>query len=47
MLIWFEDCEEPNGGMVRGAGYYYAQSMGLDEHTGTHVDFPLHVLPPG
>jgi len=47
VLSWFEDYEAPNGERVRSAGYYYAQSLELDEHTGTHVDFPLHVLPPG
>jgi kynurenine formamidase len=46
ILSWFEDYEAPNGELLHSAGYYYAQSLELDEHTGTHVDFPLHVLPP-
>jgi kynurenine formamidase len=46
ILSWFEDYTAPNGERVPSAGYYYAQSLELDEHTGTHVDFPLHVLPP-
>ena len=46
ILSWFEDFAAPNGELVRSAGNYYAQSLEMDEHTGTHVDFPLHVLPP-
>lgn len=43
---WFEDIQLPNGERLPSGGYYYAQSLELDEHTGTHVDFPLHILPP-
>lgn len=43
---WFEDIQLPNGECLPSGGYYYAQSLELDEHTGTHVDFPLHILPP-
>lgn len=45
ILSWFEDYTATNGERIPGAGYY-AQSLEIDEHTGTHVDFPLHVLPP-
>jgi kynurenine formamidase len=46
ILNWFEDYRLPTGENVRSLGYYYDQSLQLDEHTGTHVDFPVHVLPP-
>ncbi len=42
---WFEDVVLPSGERVPSGGYYYAQFLALDEHTGTHVDFPLHILP--
>ena len=47
VLNWFEDYREPNSEGVRSLGYYYDQSLELDEHTGTHLDFPAHILPPG
>ena len=46
ILNWFEDYRQPNGEKVRSLGCYYDQSLELDEHTGTHVDFPVHILPP-
>jgi kynurenine formamidase len=46
VLNWFEDYREPNGEEVRSLGYFYDQSLELDEHTGTHLDFPAHILPP-
>lgn len=46
ILSWFEDFQQPNGEMVQSRGHYYDQYLMLDEHTGTHVDFPIHVLPP-
>jgi len=46
ILSWFEDYAAPNGETLFSTGIYYAQSLELDEHTGTQVDFPLHVLPP-
>ena len=46
VLNWFEDYREPNGEQVRSAGKYYDQSFTLDEHVGTHLDFPAHILPP-
>ena len=46
LVSWFEDFDLPNGARVLHHGNYYAQSLVMDEHTGTHVDFPLHVLPP-
>lgn len=46
VLNWFSDFRQPNGELVRSRGFYYDQSLALDEHTGTHVDFPSHVLPP-
>ena len=46
-MNWFEDYRQPNGEPARSFGPYYAQSLQLDEHTGTHVDFPIHMLPPG
>jgi isatin hydrolase len=42
---WFEDIQLPNGERLPSGGYYYAQFLELDEHTGTHVDFPLHIFP--
>jgi hypothetical protein len=35
ILIWLEDYEAPNREPVRSAGHYYAQSLELEEHTGT------------
>jgi kynurenine formamidase len=46
ILNWFEDIRQPNGEIIRSRGYYYDQYLAFDEHTGTHVDFPIHVLPP-
>lgn len=46
ILNWFEDLPQPNGEVIRSRGFYYDQYLALDEHTGTHVDFPIHVLPP-
>ena len=45
ILNWFEDFTQPNGEVMRSRGYYYDQYLAFDEHTGTHVDFPNHVLP--
>lgn len=47
ILAWFEDYRNPNGETVRSVGGYYDQFLELDEHTGTHVDFPSHILRPG
>lgn len=46
VLNWFENFREPNGEEVRSLGYFYDQSLELDEHTGTHMDFPAHILAP-
>jgi kynurenine formamidase len=46
VLNWFEDYREPNGEKVKSRGAFYDQSLQLDEHVGTHVDFPAHILPP-
>jgi isatin hydrolase len=46
VLNWFENYREPNGEQVKSLGYFYDQSLELDEHTGTHVDFPAHILAP-
>lgn len=45
IVNWFKDFVIPSGQRFRSQGFYYAQSLQMDEHTGTHVDFPLHVLP--
>jgi kynurenine formamidase len=45
-LNWFEDLPQPGGEVIRSRGRFYDQSLELDEHTGTHVDFPQHMLPP-
>ena len=46
VLNWFENYREPNGEEVRSLGCFYDQSLALDEHTGTHLDFPAHILAP-
>ena len=46
LLNWFEAYTEPSGTMVPSKGYFYDQALSMDEHCGTHVDFPIHVLPP-
>ena len=46
LLNWFEDYKEPSGTVVPSNGYFYDQALSMDEHCGTHVDFPIHVLPP-
>ena len=46
VLNWFENYREPNGEEVRSLGHFYDQSLELDEHTGTHMDFPAHILVP-
>jgi kynurenine formamidase len=46
VLNWFENYREPNGEEVRSLGHFYDQSLELDEHTGTHMDFPAHILAP-
>jgi kynurenine formamidase len=46
VLNWFEDWREPNGEVLRSAGCFYDQWLEIDEHSGTHVDFPSHILPP-
>jgi kynurenine formamidase len=45
-LNWFEDFHGPDGELVRSQGAYYDQYLEMDEHAGTHVDFPIHFLPP-
>ncbi len=45
-LNWFENYTQPSGQLVVSHGYYYDQLLTIDEHSGTHVDFPSHVLPP-
>jgi kynurenine formamidase len=46
LVNWFEDYTEPTGAVVRSKGYFYDQALYMDEHCGTHIDFPSHVLPP-
>lgn len=46
VLNWFEDYAEPSGTLVPSKGYFYDQALSMDEHCGTHVDLPIHVLPP-
>lgn len=46
ILNWFEEYELPTGGRVPSGGYYYDQILTIDEHSGTHIDLPSHVLPP-
>jgi len=46
ILNWFEDYAEPSGTVVPSKGYFYDQALSMDEHCGTHVDLPIHVLPP-
>ncbi len=46
ILNWFEEYELPTGERVPSGGYYYDQMMTIDEHSGTHIDLPSHVLPP-
>jgi kynurenine formamidase len=46
LLNWFEDYAEPSGTVVPSKGYFYDQALSMDEHCGTHVDLPIHVLPP-
>jgi kynurenine formamidase len=46
VLNWFEDYREPNGETVKSLGAFYDQTFTMDEHMGTHVDFPPHILPP-
>jgi len=45
LLNWFEDYAEPSGTVVPSKGYFYDQALSMDEHCGTHVDLPIHVLP--
>jgi kynurenine formamidase len=46
ILNWFEEYELPTGERVPSGGYYYDQVLTIDEHSGTHIDLPSHVLPP-
>jgi isatin hydrolase len=46
ILNWFTDYRSPNGQLVRSQGPWYDQYLQMDEHTGTHVDFPIHILAP-
>jgi len=46
VLNWFENYREPNGEEVRSLAPFYDQLLELDEHTGTHMDFAAHILPP-
>jgi len=45
LLNWFKEYTEPNGVQVPSRGLWYTQSFEIDEHTGTHVDFPSHSFP--
>ncbi|MCC7015978.1 MAG: cyclase family protein [Rhodospirillales bacterium] len=46
VLNWFERSTLPNGSALPSIGAFYDQLLLLDEHTGTHVDHPCHILPP-
>lgn len=46
-LNWYEATNGPHGQpLVPSIGAFYAQALCMDEHTGTHVDFPSHNIPP-
>ncbi len=47
VLNWYEPVLGPHGQpFAASIGAFYAQSICLDEHTGTHVDYPPHNIPP-
>jgi kynurenine formamidase len=44
---WFVPKKDARGNViVPSDGPYYAQRYVIDEHTGTHTDFPAHFIPP-
>jgi kynurenine formamidase len=44
---WFEGGWRPDGADSAAQRGYYTGSLVIDEHTGTHVDAPIHSLSPG
>jgi kynurenine formamidase len=47
VLNWYEPLLGPHRQpFAASIGAFYAQSICLDEHTGTHVDYPSHNIPP-
>lgn len=43
---WFERVEGSHGQvLVPSIGAFYSQALSIDEHTGTHVDYPTHNIP--
>lgn len=43
---WFADRTDPAAPVHNRGGPYATRWMAIDEHTGTHVDAPLHFVPP-
>lgn len=44
---WYEEVEHAGGGLVFDRlGPYYTATLQMDEHTGTHIDAPSHLIPP-
>jgi kynurenine formamidase len=45
-INWYERVTGSHGQvLVPSMGAFYSQALSLDEHTGTHVDFPSHNIP--
>src|SRR6185312_6464948 len=45
-LNWYARVDGPHGQpLIPSIGAFYAQALSIDEHTGTHVDFPPHNIP--
>jgi kynurenine formamidase len=44
---WYQRIDGSHGqALVPSIGAFYSQALSIDEHTGTHVDFPSHNIPP-
>lgn len=45
-INWYQRVDGSHGQvLIPSIGAFYAQALSLDEHTGTHVDFPSHNIP--
>lgn len=43
---WYEESELPSGASCCSLGEYVTHFIIVDEHAGTHVDAPSHMIPP-
>ena len=45
-INWYKRVEGSHGQvLIPSIGAFYSQALSLDEHTGTHLDFPSHNIP--